>query len=284
MLNKKIELIDVEWNCLKIPFILCWFIYIISILWNINEITVDKGFCSFINCNIYIFEESKIILTLLAAVAVILYLFEFRMIFTTFILFFISVLIFSLHESFGVSERTGIIGLIFFAQFVSYLYYNKSNDFEQLKVRRINFSVQVILAGYTLSAISKIKTSGLNWILDGKNIVLQVVKSNQMEYLDGIFSHTEIFTSRKINFTLENYWIIGLLLFISLIIEGFSFLSIINKKLQLTWGVLLLLMHIGIYIQLEVVIWTFLVPMILFMLNPLYLLFLAIKKVNLLYK
>jgi hypothetical protein len=62
-----------------------------------------------------------------------------------------------------------------------------------------------------------------------------------------------------------------LVLAFTLIIEFFAFVSIFNKKYSLICGTLLLIMHIGIYLVLDVAIKGTYIPMLIFMINPLFL-------------
>jgi hypothetical protein len=206
-----------------------------------------------------------------------MYILEIKMLITTFVLTTILLIIFSIHESYGVSARTGVLTLILFSQFISYFIYYIYNDQSTLRINRIDFSIQVLIAGYTLSAISKLYTSGLTWITDGKNIVLQILKSNQMKHLDGIAHHSLYWTDKKVSFITENECLVGITLLLALIIELFSGISLISKKYRLYWGIALLLMHLGIYLLMEIFIYSFAIPMVLFMINPFYLFFNTFK-------
>ena len=66
----------------------------------------------------------------------------------------------------------------------------------------------------------------------------------------------------------------------TLIIELFAVVSIINKKYAFVYGVLLVFMHIGIYLVLDVAIGGTYIPMLIFMVNPVFLFWITLKKIK----
>lgn len=261
----------IAWQCIKIPFILFWLFLTIYILFQVTPFSSDKGICQFFDCNVFIIKPIKYLIVFLSLLLSVFYIFEIKMKLTTFMLFLLSLFIFSIHESYGIALRTGIITFIFFSQFMAYKSKYLSND-ETFVKNRINYSIQVIVACYSLSAISKIITSGYDFISDVHLMSLQMLKSNQMKYLDGIIDHAAIF-SPKIDLILHHQEWMTLLLLFALLIELTSGLACLSKKTKLIYGLLLLFLHIGIAFFFHIVIVTFLIPMIIFMLNPFYLVY-----------
>lgn len=262
---------SLEWKTIKIPFILFTSSLMVFILFNVTFISGTKGICSLFDCNIFVGNILKIILLILIVIFSIMYCLEIKMVFTTFFLCLLSYLVFSIHESFGVSLRTGILPLIFGAQSLAYFFNRKNKDFD-IKQNRIFYSIQVIVSCYTLSAISKILTSGTSWLTDTKYLVVQNLKNNQMDYLDGFYYQSPEILDFKSNFIISHQGLIGVILSLALVIELFSFVTLISKKHRMIWGILLLLMHVCIFVLMEVAIFPFIIPMLLFILNPLYLL------------
>lgn len=259
---------NLEWLCIKIPFTLFWFNTSLYLVQGVHSISIEKGACLLFNCDQLTNDFVKYVLISLLAVFSVLCILERSMVVTTFALFAISFLICSAHESYGVSDRSGIVTLIWFSQFLAYSMYQ--NDKAKLVKNRIFFPVQVIAACYTLSAISKIATSGISWFQDGHLMVLQMLKSNQMEYLDGTLAESEIM-SPKIQFVMEHTTLMGTFLLIALLTELTSGLGLINKKMRFIYGILLLLLHLGINFFFGIIIVSFFTPMIIFMINPFYL-------------
>lgn len=268
----------IEWQCIKLPFILFSVNQLISTLIPIGSISSEKGLCLFFDCSplLSTLFKSVIIVSLIACS--VLYLMEKKMIGATFGIFCISLLVFSLHESFGVSARTGVFTLIWFVQFLAYLFYKNNQNEVSLQKNRIFYPVQVIVACYTLAGLSKIWTSGFSWFYDAELMVLQLLKSNQMEYFDGRIPTEAIFSS-KIQFVFDHQKLMGILLIIALLIEITSGFALLNKKLTIVYGCLLLALHIGIDFFFTVKIEAFYKSMIIFMINPFFLVYLFINKI-----
>lgn len=274
MKNKSTNL---EWIFIKIPFVLYLLSYCFFITRNIDNITINKGVCQFINCNYILMDVIKYPLFLMLFVFSIFYILERRMIWTTFILFSIVFVILSLRESYGVQDRNGLLVLILFSQFIAYSIKHFKPQFN-LKKYRIYYSIQVIVASYTLSAISKIYTSHLTWFTNAKYMVNQLVKANQSYLLNN--NQSKALIDYKIQFVLEHPLMITILLSLALFIELFSGLALINKRIRLLWGLFLLAMHIGIYFFFKIQINPFIYPLILFLINPFYLISLLFSKIR----
>ena len=78
-------------------------------------------------------------------------------------------------------------------------------------------------------------------------------------------------------FILEHPELMLILLSFSLFVELFAFVAVFNKKYAFTWGLLLAIMHLGIFISMNVAVFPVIISMIIFFINPVhkvYLLFL----------
>lgn len=267
----------IEWICIKVPFVLSCYFWIKHSLEATTSIATQKGVCYLFDCNLLVSDSVKIFLLVLTVVLSTLYVLEKKMLLVTFLLFLICFIVFSAHESFGVQDRTGIVTLIWLVQFLAYFLKWKNPDFN-LSKNRISFPVQVIVACYTLSALSKLYVSGPSWFLDSQSVILQMLKSNQTQYLDGEIPFGEVM-SPKIGFVAQYGKTMSVLLFGALMIELSSGLGLINKKMRLLYGCLLLFLHFGIDFFFGIVISAFYKSMIIFMINPFYLLYLLIRKI-----
>jgi hypothetical protein len=275
---KKYSEVQLTWIFIKVQFILVFsahFFYSLSFL---SSFSTTKGVCLFVNCEFLLDYKVKISIILFHCFFSFLYVFEKKMILTTFFLAVNGFLVFSAHESFGVQDRTGILTLIFFAQFIAYCLISINPQISTNNIQQL-FSLQVIVACYTLSAISKLLTSGYQWFLDGHLSTLQILKTYQAHYLDG-FNPSMQLLEIKTNFII-NYqpvWIV--FLFIALLIELSSGLALVNTKMKFIYGLLLLSLHLGIGFFFGIYITAFIFPMIIFMLNPLYICYklMSIKK------
>jgi hypothetical protein len=68
------------------------------------------------------------------------------------------------------------------------------------------------------------------------------------------------------------------LLTISLILELFAWISLGSKKRAIIYGILLLSMHIGIKLTMDISLVTISGPMLIFMVNPLFIIWTGILK------
>jgi len=267
---------DWEWLFIKLPFAYYSFTWIRRTLREITSIIIERGFCEWVDCNFMTLAITQKIILFLTIAALTFFVFERWMKTATFSIACICFVVYSAHESFGVQNRTGIVTLVWFSIFLAYAWKAKKPTFD-LQKNRIFFPVQVIVACYTLSAISKLYVSGFSWFLDSQNMVLQLLKSNQVRFLDGEISAHEIY-SEKMQFVMQHPQIMSALLLGALLIELTSGLALLNKKMRLFYGFLLLCLHIGIDFFFGIVIISFLKTMIVFLFNPLEMIRLVVLK------
>lgn len=268
---------DTEWFFMKFSMAALWLSAIFLIVRGFSSIPIPTGICTWLPCHyLLVFPFNKILLCLSVIIAY-LYIFEIKLLWTSFLMFLISLLVFTIEESNGILERRGLLSFIFLAQFLAYLLANKKEKFN-LKKYRIQFSVQVVAAGYVLAGISKIMQSGWKWVLDGERITLQILKSHYYTYID---LGNEKWLNKGyelVNFIEAHPYLLIILLASSLILELGAFLAIFSRRHAVFYGLLLLSMHIGIYWVMEIAIVSILFPMLIFMLNPLYLMWLVLVK------
>lgn len=199
-----------------------------------------------------------------------LYLLEKEMIWTSLLLFFISVFVFSIRESNGIMSRGGLVSLVLLAQCMAYIFHRFNSD-RNLNYDRIQFSIQFIAAMYTLAAISKWHDSGLNWVIDAPKMALQIQKSYDYAFVsNGDLSYREkgVFIAEWV---IRHPLITQIAMAATLVIETFAGLMLISRKWAFYYGMLLLCMHIGIMIMMNIS--SFMVPLVIFCFNPLFLLY-----------
>lgn len=261
---------NIEWFFAKLSILFIWLTSVFSIARGYYQIPIPSSICKYISCDIFLIDSFGKVSLYLISITALLYLFEIKVLYTSFIIFLFSLIFFTIEESNGILERRGLLTFVFFAQFLAYFIHRIKKE-SNLNKNRMQFSVQVIVAGYTLAALSKLVNSGLSWVVDGKRITLQILKSHYYEY----------FSQGDLNYLTKGYelvsqlqnlsWLIIVVLTFSLILELFSSVALISKRATLAYGILLLLMHIGIYWVMEIAITAILFPMLIFMINPLYL-------------
>jgi hypothetical protein len=95
-----------------------------------------------------------------------------------------------------------------------------------------------------------LKSFYYNWATDGK--VEHIAKGEQI-----------------VKFIEENSGSLEIMLWASLFLELFAFSTAVNIKYARFYGVALLMMHIGISMTMDILIMSFVVPMVIILINPL---------------
>lgn len=268
---------DTEWRLAKISLIILWFLNIAVILLGYNSAPIKQGIFNWYNFNFIENPIWRYLILLISFIFTLMYLFEKRMTISTMGLFVISVFAFSLEESNGILSRASLLSFVFFAQYLAYIihkYYPKL-DHKQL---RFTFSIQAVVAAYMLSAISKLSASGMEWVSNSKYLSLQILKSYHYKFVNyadyKILKEGIDFAS----FVQNNQNTITALLTFSLILELFAWISLGSKKRAIIYGILLLSMHIGIKLTMDISLVTISGPMLIFMVNPLFIIWTGILK------
>lgn len=257
---------DAEWIGIKIALSLMWLGIFRYTSINQDIILYPTGLCAFFDCSLLTSNYTFAVLIFIGVILAILYILEKWMPFTTFLMFFISLLIFTLEESNGILNRNSLYSMAFLAQF--FAYYRNNNNNNNLKSERIQFPIQIIAAGYVLAGISKLKESGLNWITSAPQASIQILKNYCYAYFDTGQVHYLNHGMKLVNFTLENVLFIKIIFASSLFLELFAWIAIKNKQNALIYGLLLTAMHLGILYFMHIMIVSIFAPMIIFMVNP----------------
>lgn len=258
-----------EWVAMKISISIIWIYMIFIILTTYDSVPLSTSICKILPCNLITSPFISILVFVISIVILLFYILEVHIKKALLAIFIISVIVFTIEESNGILNRRSMLSFIFFAQLVAYLLYEGKN--EVLKNQRILLSIQVVAAAYTLSALSKLEISGFQWFLDGKNIVLQILKSNYYDYIGNGDIINVLNGWKNVELIQKHTYLLYLLLASSLILELFSFISILGKRQAFVYGALLSGMHIGIYLLMNIRIEAIILPMVIFMVNPLYL-------------
>jgi len=269
----------IEWTIMKSSFSLIWLLSFLLVFSRYNYAPTPESIFKLLPGSFYLSNNAKIFLLSTNLLLIYFYITEKHIWWSLLGLSLISLFAFSLEDSNSDFNRNTMITGIFFAQFFAYSIKKIYLDFD-IEKYRIQFSVQLISISYTISAISKLNTSGLNWITDGLLMPLQIMKTNYFGFVnDGNIAH--ITNARQIINLLDKYSFgVMFVLAFTLIIELFAVVSIINKKYAFVYGILLVFMHIGIYLVLDVAIGGTYIPMLIFMVNPMFLFWITLKKIK----
>jgi hypothetical protein len=266
---------NLEWLCMKIPFILFFFMFASGILWRFSTVTFPVALCRFGLCDWLTISTLKIpVITILLFFAL-AYIFEYKMKLTLGILSVVSLLVFSIEESNGIMNRASLISMVFIVQWLAYLLFD--NQFEKLVKYRVKFGIQLVVATYMLSAISKLITSGISWVSDSQYAVLQIQKSIYYNFFDSNNTSFIKEGDHFVQFMNQHSTFFSLLFLSALIIEFTVFMALFNNKMRIIYGLLLLAMHAGIFIVMDIIIPHVFIPMLLLFLNPFYYVIILIK-------
>lgn len=173
-----------------------------------------------------------------------------------------SLIVFIHEENGGTHYRNALLGACLLMLFIASL------SHEDWRQKGIWFAQQLVIATYFLSALSKIMASGIDWFNDAPNIILQLLKSYDQQYIDlGQKQWLQLGAERVTFFRANPFFIKGLLLG-SFLLELLSPILIWKRNWILPYGLLLLVMHIGIFYYMEIIIPPIILPMIAFFINP----------------
>jgi hypothetical protein len=203
----------------------------------------------------------------LALIGVFFYISERFMPLTTLACALLSIFTFSLEESNGILNVYSLLSAIWLAQFVAYLVCIKSAQLNIINVR-FSFTIQVIASAYTLSAISKLATSGVSWVFSGPRMTLSILKSFTYEYITTGKYNALVIGNKMAKLVEENNTVVCTLLATTLLLEFFAWVACINKRVAFWYGLSLLIMHLFIYLIMNINLVAIWYPMFLFMILP----------------
>ena len=273
----KLDIVDKQWVCIKIPLIYIWLKVVKDCLLTGYSVPIPLGICKFFDCTLFLEGWGLALITFTALLLSIAYVADFKMKWVTLCLFILSVIVFTSEESSGILKRNGTFSYLFLAQSFAY-WFNKSNVLK-LSHSRIQYSVQAVTVGYFLAACSKLLDSGIGWASDGSRITLQVLKSIHYAYYTNLENVELVKGEEVLRFLNESQNVIHVVLAASLILELFALTAAVNRRAGRWYGLALLMLHIGIYYIMDVFIYSFAVPMVIVLINPLYLTVLLFDKI-----
>ena len=221
--------------------------------------------CSIIDCSFLAINSIKLAITVLLILCFILYIFEIKMLITIFTLSIISILIFSYEEAIGFKGENGLVSLSFFTQFFAYLFFHLKLN-KNLFFNRVQFPMQVVAAGYVLSGISKLYNSGIDWFTsDAQNFSVILLRQMHSNYATTGNIENYYKGWQMADWVINNIFFIKILLALSLMLELFTFIVLKNKKIAFYYALMLICMHIGIYITMNIILPTIIAPMVIFL-------------------
>lgn len=251
---------------MRLSFGLYWLYNFHWSLWNYKQSHIPVGIANLMDLHFLAHYPVKVLFTAMAIASMLLYFSGKYLILSLWSLFVLSLLVFSAEESSGVFYRVSLLTMIWFAQLLAIIFSNGKNNKDQL----VYFSVQIIAAAYLLAAFSKWTNSGFSWVADAKYFELQALKGDYFNWATDLKAVHISTATQKVRFVAEHLFLIQLLLALSLLLETAAFLILRSKKWAFYFGVCLAFMHLGIYYMMDIFIAPVAIPMLLFLINPLY--------------
>jgi hypothetical protein len=233
---------------------------------------VADGLSDYLGISYYLYTTPHNYLVLgLFLLFSLLYLLEIKMLYATLGLFSFSLVIFSFYENnlAGCGEL-GLVSLIFLVQFIAYFrsYLNKSVD---LNKERIQFPLQLLAAAYTLSALTKLRTSGIDWFTtDAENFAVHVMRYHYSAYVSYGLEWYRIKGEFIANFIVQHLLLVKIVLGGVIVLELAAFVLMRSKKHAFVYGMLILIFHTGVFVTINLFIPSFVVPLLALTVNPLY--------------
>lgn len=262
-----------EWTFMKSSLSAIWLICITYVLWFYKPIKYPLSFCKLIDCNITGLLAVKILLTIGAIISIVFYIQEKHMRLSLCVISVISIFVFTVSDSMGFYDRYDMISCVFIAQLLAYLFFSQKN----LAQRRVQFPIQAIAACYTMAAVNKLLTSGIDWAFKSEGLALQAKKGYMFSYADYGTLHPLYNANVFSQFMLDYPLITEAFLIFSLLLEFCALVTIFDKRLAISCGVLLLIMHSGILVFINVFLFAVVPVAMIFLINPVYFVYIMIN-------
>ena len=167
-----------------------------------------------------------------------------------------------MEESNGIHNRNALISWLFLAQAIDATWGKNSSQ------RALQYSAQVVAGTYLLSGLSKLFDAGLSWPIQGQRIGLQMAKSFHQAWAD-LLNPEHLQAGMEQLALLDQYRsFLPLILTAAFLLELGAPLALINGKMMIIIGGLLVAMHLGIFITMNIFIAPIAIPMFWVFINP----------------
>lgn len=273
---------DLEWLCTKWTFLPLWILMIGSYTLAQKDYSkVANGVCDYLGCSSYLYTAPyNCIIFGIFSLLSLMYLLEIKMVVATFGLFLVSLLVFSYYENYlGGCGELGLVSLIFFVQLIAYIRASFNGKLN-LNKERIYFPLQLLAAAYTLTAVAKLRASGVDWFTsDAKNFAAHVLRYHYSAYVSYGVENFRIKGEIISDFIFNNLLVTKVALGAVLVLELSAFVLMLGKKFAFAYGVLIVFFHLGVLVIMNLFIPSFAISIIALSINPLYGLVTCIRKI-----
>jgi hypothetical protein len=260
-----------EWFLVKLLTLSLWILPVIKVIGRYQSIPFPEGLCLFFDFTFVIQPPFSFIVILCAIAFSVLYLFERSMIITTLSLALISVVVFSIERSNGIFHRKELLSVVFIVQSVAYVrYYLGSKNLKSQTTATnlaMKYSVQAIAAGYMIAGITKLQNSGIGWITESPNMVVQIIKSFSQKSIDTQFAFLFDYGKYMSDMLIQYPNFIKVAFTAALLIELFAFIAMLGKRSARTYGFVLLTLHIAMLAMMGIVLAAFVGLLFIYLIN-----------------
>ncbi|MCW5906471.1 MAG: hypothetical protein KIS94_01310 [Chitinophagales bacterium] len=265
---RSFEYTNEEWRLIKLFTGIIWLLEICRVLLLNNYTTAPypEGIFRLADLSFIGISPVKYILVVIAVAGVIMYVAEKRMLAALLLLSLISLAVFTLERSNSVKSRSELLSLILLVQLAAYAkerFFTKATTAHNTAMF---YSIQMIAAAYVMSAISKLLTSGFDWIWQSQNFVVQITKISEQILIElqlDISSHTQWITG----LLLAHPHVTHLFFAAALTVELFAFVACFSKTAAKRYGWALLALHLGMLLLIGIVIPVFVLLVLVYLLN-----------------
>ena len=198
-----------------------------------------------------------------------MYLFERHMLLSTSVLTVGSVICFSIERSNGIYHREELFSLVLLIQTASYAGYSIASDGFRKRTKPWNLamfgSVAIISAAYVMAGVSKLKRSGIDWVIDSPKVILKVMDSFEHKYIDNGWEPMLAHGLRMADLVQWSPFAVQTAFAFALMVELSAFLAVRSRKTARRIGLLLLSLHLGMFILLHVRLVVFIYCVVVFL-------------------
>lgn len=265
------------WFFIKLLIGVRWLLELGYNLLHATTIIEPIGLCKILPCGIL---SNSIVLGIVLVVSfasVVIYIFYKKYAIPSIVtLLVLSLFMISFHESTGVFIRASLFSMIWVGQLAAYIFHK--NNIEDLKKFRHQYVIQLICATYFLAALTKLSDAGWTWPQQGSDyFAISSLKGYLYDYFD-TGNTTLLNEGYNLAYLLLEYkQLVYWLMLGALLLEFTSPLAVLDKRLTFFYGIMFLLLHIGIKYTMSITIGGTYYSMLAFMLNPLGLLYFSFK-------
>lgn len=260
-----------SWRLFRWGYGLIWLICVGLILTMEPGQPVPTGIANYIDLSFMARLPIAVGIMVLAVIILVLYIQEKAMRFVTLGMMVLALLSQTLFDSQGAFGRNEILSLVAMGQFFAYWGYpwlQKHFPQHQASDWAVIFARQGMVGAYLLAGVTKLEVSGLAWISDSTNAIVQIAKSFYQVYYTIDAPYMLDFVKDYTSFWLDHPLLLIALMTGGLFLELFSPLALLSNRSARWFGVAMLLFHLGILFVMGVLFIHYLILLVVVFIIP----------------